>query len=307
MKKIFTIDNSCTGQRIDAYLTNELNLPRTQVQKLIKEGLVTIGYRPSTIDYRPKPSYLLKGNEVITVTLPEPQPDKARPQDLPLNIIYEDSDILVLNKPRGMCVHPGAGRMEGTLVNALLWHCRDLSGIGGILRPGIVHRLDKDTSGVMLVAKNDAAHQNLMQQFAGRKVNKIYLALVHGNFPASGYTVEGAIGRSSKNRLKMEINTKGRSALTEIYLEQAFDRFSLLKIHPHTGRTHQIRVHLTALNFPIVGDPLYGKKAHPFAIKGQALHAYKLGFCHPKTGEYLEFTAPLPEDIEEIINRIQKT
>jgi len=231
----------------------------------------------------------------VDINVPEPEKSKLEAENIPLDIIYEDKDILVINKPRGLTVHPGAGNRSGTLVNALLHHCRDLSGIGGVERPGIVHRLDKDTSGILLVAKNDKAHQVLSAQFKDRTIQKTYLAIVKGNPKKDEGTIAEPIGRHPVNRKKMAVSHKGREAVTHYKVLKRFKEYSLVELKPKTGRTHQLRVHLAHIGHSILGDPVYGKG------NAQLLHAYKIKFTHPRTEKELEFEAKLPDDMLKLI------
>ncbi len=312
--RAYTVDVDESGFRLDHFLAiKEEKLSRTFIQKLIKDKLVTVNGAPS------KSSYATKDNDKIEFSIPEPRPYHAQPEEIPLDILYEDDAIIVLNKPAGMVVHPAMGTASGTLVNALLAHCSFLSGIGGVQRPGIVHRLDKGTSGVMVVAKTDLAHHNLAEQFMEHRVKKIYLALVCGVPKQDSGTIIAPIGRSTRDRKKMAVtNIRGREATTHFTILERYDRFAWVQITLETGRTHQIRVHLTHIGHPAVGDQTYGgghKRAireapspqlkHAFAqLTRQALHAHILGFLHPVTEEYIEFTAPIPADIQGILEVI---
>jgi len=288
------------GMRLDVYLAGEHpGLSRSYVQRLIADGLVKVNDVPSKPGYRVKP-----GDEVL-LCVPYPEELKAEPQPIPLDVYYEDADVIVINKPRGMVVHPAEGHSGGTLVNALLYHCRDLSGINGFLRPGIVHRLDKDTSGLLMVAKNDAAHLNLARQLKDRRVVRRYLALAHGSFQEDSGTVDAPIGRHPKDRQRMAVVASGgRPAVTHYEVVQRFARFTLLSVCLETGRTHQIRVHMAYLGHPLVGDSKYAPKRDHFGLEGQFLHAAFLGFAHPRTGEYLRFEAPLPAELAAFLRKI---
>lgn len=306
------------GIRLDLFLSNEnLDLSRSRIQKLISEQNILVDGKPI------KPSYKIKGKEKITIDVPPPEKPSLEPEDIPLDIVYEDSDLLVVNKKAGMVVHPAAGNYSHTLVNALLFHCQDLSGINGVLRPGIVHRLDKNTSGLLVVAKNDLAHLGLAEQIENRTLLREYIAITWGHMPAEEGAIEAPIGRAVKDRKKMAvIRLKGRESLTHYQVLERFDLCDLLSIRLKTGRTHQIRVHLSYLNHPVLGDPEYGGRGkwirgiydreRPFAqkllslIERQALHAKKLGFIHPRTKEYQEFDSPLPEDIENVLSLLRR-
>lgn len=290
------------GERLDVFLAGRLpELSRSHVQKLIGGGAVRVG------DGFPKSNYRLRAGDVIHVLLPEPEEISLEPEPIPLDILYEDGDIIVVNKARGMVVHPAAGVFHGTLVNALLYHCGDLSGINGKIRPGIVHRLDKDTSGVMVAAKNDKAHLDLAEQIGKKSAHRIYRAIVHGNIPEERGIIRGDIGRHPTDRKKMAIvREKGKPAVTEFSVLERFGAYTLVECSLQTGRTHQIRVHMAHIGHPLVGDPKYGpKRPAPFAIRGQALHSMRLSLRHPGTGKEMAFEAPLPEDMEKIIRKLR--
>jgi len=265
---------------------------RTYAQKLLKKGKVAVNGQ--TV----KASYLLQTGDLITLDFEEPKPPTVEAEDIPLDILYEDQDLVVVNKPRGLVVHPAPGNQQGTLVNALLNHCTDLSGIGGVIRPGIVHRLDKDTSGVLVVAKNDQAHLTLARQLKQRTMARIYLALAHGRLPAPEGTVSAPIGRHPVHRKKMAVRADGRPATTHYRVLEELGPYTFLQLKLDTGRTHQIRVHLQYIGHPVAGDQVYGRGTEPFAIDGQALHAAALRLLHPRTGQVMEFTAPLPADFQ---------
>lgn len=294
------IDENTAGQRADVGLATLLELTRSNMQKLLEEGRAVRGSKVL------KSNYKLKVGDEIVVTLPEPQPLDVQPEDIPLDIIYEDEDVVVVNKARGMVVHPAAGNYSGTLVNALLYHCKNLSGINGVIRPGIVHRLDKDTSGIMICAKNDAAHLSLSQQIQAKTAQRTYLAVVRGNIKADSGVIETLIARDKNDRKKMAVfKENGRNAVTEYEVMERFGKYTIVRCKLRTGRTHQIRVHMEYLGYPLVGDPKYSPMKTPFAIKGQALHSQTLEFTHPRTGERLRFEAPLPEDMHKIITRLR--
>lgn len=288
------------GQRADVGLASLLELTRSNMQKLLEDGRAVKGSKVL------KSNYKLKLGEEIIVTLPEPQPLDVQPENIPIDIIYEDDDVVVVNKARGMVVHPAAGNYDGTLVNALLYHCKNLSGINGVIRPGIVHRLDKDTSGIMICAKNDAAHVSLSEQIQNKTAKRTYLAVVRGNIKSDSGVIETLIARDKNDRKKMAVvKEDGRHAVTEYEVMERFGKYTIVKCKLMTGRTHQIRVHMEYLGYPLVGDPKYSPKKTPFAINGQALHSLTLDFIHPRTGEQMHFEAPLPEDMHKIITRLR--
>lgn len=299
----FLITAEDSGKRLDRYLTEQLpELSRSRIQELIGAGQVQVNHQ--TV----KANYKLKKDDAVTVVIPAPEPLEVLPEAIPLDILYEDGDLLVVNKPQGMVVHPAAGNYSGTLVNALLYHCRDLSGINGILRPGIVHRIDKDTSGVLVVAKNDAAHRHLAKQIKEHSVTRTYLALVHGTIKEQSGKIEAPIGRDPRERKRMAVVDKnGKEAVTSYTVLERFVDYTYLQLRLKTGRTHQIRVHMAYLGHPVVGDPKYGPQKPHFGLEGQALHASTLGFVHPRTGAYLEFTAPLPQYFADLLEQLRKT
>ena len=297
--EVVTAGAEDAGARIDVCLAAKLGVSRSNMQKLLEEGRVKRG------DKVLKANYKVRAGEVYTVDIPEPEPIEAVPEDIPLDIIYEDDDVVVLNKARGMVVHPAPGNYTGTLVNALLHHCKNLSGINSAIRPGIVHRLDKDTSGIMIVAKNDAAHIALSQQIQSKTAVRTYLAVVRGNIKTDSGTIETQIARDKNDRKKMVVVKEGgREAITDYEVLERFGKYTLVRCKLRTGRTHQIRVHMEYLGYPLVGDPKYSPMKTPFAIKGQALHSHTLEFTHPRTGERMKFEAPLPEDMHKIITRL---
>lgn len=320
----FGIEPIHAGQRLDAFLASrrDLGLSRSHIQKLIAEGLVTVDGESAKAGYRLEPG------ESVEIKVPFPEPLEAKPEPIPLNIVYEDEHLIVLNKPRGLVVHPAPGHLAGTLVNALLAHCDHLSGIGGVGRPGIVHRLDRDTSGVMVVAKTDLAHQSLAKQIKDRTAHRRYLALVYGDVAGDEGTVETRIGRDPGDRKKMAVLREGgREAVTHYRVLERFTDFTLIECALRTGRTHQIRVHTDHLGHPVAGDPVYGPRRpkrfrrelaramaveseEPYpeaveALEGQALHAYSLSFRHPVTGEELTFNAPMPPDMERALAQLR--
>lgn len=287
------------GTRADVFLAAKLGVSRSNMQKLLEYGRVKRGEKII------KANYKVRAGEMFVVDIPEPEPIEAVPENIPLDIIYEDDDVVVLNKARGMVVHPAPGNYTGTLVNALLYHCSNLSGINSAIRPGIVHRLDKDTSGIMIVAKNDAAHISLSQQIQSKTAVRTYLAVVRGNIKTDSGTIETQIARDKTDRKKMAVVKEGgRDAITDYEVLERFGKYTLVRCKLRTGRTHQIRVHMEYLGYPLVGDPKYSPMKTPFGIKGQALHSHTLEFTHPRTGERMKFEAPLPEDMHKIITRL---
>jgi 23S rRNA pseudouridine1911/1915/1917 synthase len=309
--KSFSIRTSAKdqGKRLDQFLSEAgLHLSRSQAKRLVEAKAIYLNRAPA------KPSSHLKAGDEVSGLLPEPEPLSLKPEPLPLTILFEDRSIIVVDKPSGMVVHPAAGNVSGTLVNALIYHCKDLAGINGVLRPGIVHRLDKDTSGVMVVAKNDQAYHELTKQFKNRTVGKVYLAIAYGTFNKGEGLIDADIGRHPSQRKRMSIHTKkGRPALTRWKVIERLNGFALLEILPQTGRTHQIRVHLSSIGHPLLGDPLYGRKGRPGTfrdpmlrrcteeISRQALHAHRLTFDHPRTGERVEFISPIPDDMRNAL------
>ncbi len=296
---VFIADEAAVEERLDRYLSAQMEVSRSHIQKLIDEEAVFINNKLA------KANHLLRLGDAIVVHEAPPAPLEVVPQSLPLNILYEDSDIIVINKARGMVVHPAAGNPDGTLVNALLYHCRDLSGINGVLRPGIVHRLDKDTSGAIVVAKNDRAHLALAEQIQRKTAGRIYWAIVHGVIKDDSGRIESLIGRDPADRKRMAVVSKnGKPAVTHFQVLERFDNMTLVCCRLETGRTHQIRVHLAQRGFPVVGDPVYAKRKHRFAIQGQALHAKELHLIHPGTGREMKFFAPLPNDMVVILRAL---
>lgn len=287
-----------TGIRLDAYITSKLeDLSRNMVQKLIKKGDILVNNKEE------KESYKVQKGDQILVVIPKPEEKGLKKQEIPLDIIYEDEDILVVNKPKGMVVHPANGNPDGTLVNAIMAICKDsLSGIGGEIRPGIVHRLDKDTSGVIIIAKNDKAHINLSEQIKNHEVKKTYIAIVRGVIKENQATINMPIGRSEKDRKKMAVTKKGKEAITHFKVLKRFSDYTVLEVNIETGRTHQIRVHLAQIGYPCIGDETYSSGKNRWGIKGQALHAKSLEFKHPITGKKMKLEAELPEYMKEIIN-----
>ncbi len=297
-----SISEDMDGKRADVGLAELLELTRSNMQKLLDAGRVVRKRGGKVI----KSNYKLRAGDELTVSLPAPEPLDVQPENIPLDIIYEDDDVVVVNKARGMVVHPAAGNYSGTLVNALLYHCKNLSGINGVIRPGIVHRLDKDTSGIMICAKNDAAHLSLSQQIQSKTAQRTYLAVVRGNIKTDSGTIETLIARDKNDRKKMAVvKEDGREAITDYEVLERFGKFTIVRCKLRTGRTHQIRVHMEYLGYPLVGDPKYSPMKTPFAIDGQALHSQTLEFTHPRTGERMKFEAPLPTDMQKIVTRLR--
>ncbi len=298
--EMYLADAEHTGMRLDVFVTSrEEQLSRSFVQKLISDGVVTVN------GATPRANYRLKKGDAIVVNVPPPVKLQVRPESIPLAICYEDKDVIVVNKPRGMVVHPAEGNYAGTLVNALLHHCQDLSGINGVLRPGIIHRIDKDTSGLLMVAKNDLAHENLAGQLKEHSVRRGYLALAHGAPAGERGVVDAPIGRDPRDRQRMAVTQRnGKAALTRYRVLERAGNYTWLKLRLETGRTHQIRVHMAYIGCPLVGDSKYGPGKPHFDLNGQFLHAYILGFMHPRSGDYLEFTVPLPKELTVILNKL---
>ena len=300
-KIVITVPEEADGARIDKFLAEAIDyLTRSALQKLISAGNVEIDGKVVA------KSRVLKEGEDISILIPDAVSLDVEAEDIPLDIYYEDDDLLVVYKPKGMVVHPAPGNHNGTLVNALLWHCKDsLSGINGVLRPGIVHRIDKDTSGLLLVAKNDFAHVHLAEQIKEHSLNRIYQTIVYGvNLPEEG-DVDAPIGRSTKDRKKMAVIEGGRSAQTHYSVVKRYSGFTHVQCKLKTGRTHQIRVHMAYLGHPVAGDAVYGPKNVITQLNGQCLHAGTIGFIHPRTGEYMEFSADLPEYFEDLLRKLR--
>lgn len=300
MEKVVVEENT-QKKRIDSYIVDKnINLSRTAIKRLLDEGKILVNGK------KQKPSYKPEVGDIITIEIMKPKVVELKPQDIPIDIIYEDKDIIVVNKPKGMVVHPANGNPDGTLVNAILAKCKDsLSGIGGEIRPGIVHRLDKDTSGLLIIAKNDQAHINMSKQIQDRKVIKKYIALVKGVIGENTATIDMPIARSTKDRKKMAVDPKGKEAITHYKVLQRYDKYTLLEIKIDTGRTHQIRVHMSYIGHPVVGDMQYSNGKNEFGIEGQMLHSKYLEFDHPITGKRLKLEAPLPEYFEQVLNELE--
>ena len=293
------VEESYNGIRIDKYLTEILpGFSRSRVQQLIEEGYVVVN------DLETKSNYKVKTGDIINAEWPEDEALEVEAEEMDLDILYEDSDVIVINKPKGMVVHPGAGNPSHTLVNGLLAHCKDLSGINGVLRPGIVHRIDKDTSGCLVVAKNDLAHQVLSEQLSSKTMRRTYLALVHGVLNHNVGTIEAPIGRDKNDRQKMTVTSIGsRPAVTHFKVVQRYEKMTLVECQLETGRTHQIRVHFQYIGYPIVGDPKYSIK-HTLETQGQCLHAYKIEFRHPRTDQLMQFSAEMPEVFKKVLEEL---
>ena len=302
MKEYFTVENQ-EGERIDRYLSEEMeDRSRSYIQKLIKDQYVIVNQKPVKANYR------LSLGDMVEITLPEAKEPDIIPENIPLEILYEDQDIIIVNKPKQMVVHPAPGHYSGTLVNALMYHCgQELSGINGTMRPGIVHRIDMDTTGSLIVCKNDMAHQSLSDQLKVHSIKRVYVAIVHGNIKEDNGTVNAPIGRHPTERKKMSIHTKnGRNAITHYKVLERFGEYTYIQCELETGRTHQIRVHMASIGHPLVGDQVYGPRKCPFPkLQGQTLHAKTLGIIHPRTGEYLEINAPLPDYFIELLDRLR--
>ena len=302
-ERILEVTPDFDGKRIDQCLAASFSdCSRSFLQKLLKDGKVSINGKTQ------KASSKVAAGDAVLVLLPEPEELNVEPENIPLDILYEDDDLLVVNKPKGMVVHPAPGHYTGTLVNALMYHCREnLSGINGVMRPGIVHRIDMDTTGSLLVCKNDRAHQILAEQLKDHSITRRYEAIVHGNLKEDSGTVNAPIGRHPTDRKKMSVHAPhGREAVTHYRVLERFGNYTHIECELETGRTHQIRVHMASIGHPILGDLVYGPTKCPFRLQGQTLHARILGFVHPSTGAYVQFDAPLPEYFEELLKKLRK-
>ncbi|MGG1637844.1 RluA family pseudouridine synthase [Paenibacillus sp. FSL K6-3182] len=291
-----------SGERVDKFVTDSIDdqgVSRTQVQEWIKAGAVQVDNKVAKANLK-----VAEGNRVVLI-IPEPEEAAIVPENIPLEVIYEDSDLIVINKKRGMVVHPAPGHSSGTLVNALMYHCKDLSGINGMIRPGIVHRIDKDTTGLLMAAKNDLAHVSLAEQLKEHTVTRKYIALVHGNLPHDQGTIDAPIGRDLNDRKLFTVTEhNSRHAVTHFHVLERLGDYTIVELQLETGRTHQIRVHMKYIGHPLAGDPVYGRNK-TVALKGQALHATLLGFTHPRSGERLEFEMPLPADFENVLSSLR--
>lgn len=290
-------------ERLDKWLAGAVSgLSRSYIQKCIKEGQALVNGMPGKANYR------LRVDDEVSFSIPEAVEPEIAAEDIPLSILYEDGDVLVVDKPKGMVVHPAPGHYSGTLVNAVLYHCKgQLSGINGVLRPGIVHRIDRDTTGSLIICKNDQAHQTIAAQLKAHSLNRSYRAIVHGVVAQEDGTVDAPIGRDEKDRKRMTVNQKnGRPAITHYRVLERFQEHTYIECRLETGRTHQIRVHMTSIGHPLLGDEVYGARKSPFHLEGQTLHAYMLGFLHPTNGEYVEVTAPLPAYFQKLLEILKK-
>ncbi len=289
------------GERLDKFIADNSDISRSYAAKLCTDGLVTLNGKPLEKKYK------ITGGEEITIDVPEPEELSAEPEDIPLDIVYEDSDVIVVNKPQGMCVHPAPGNESGTLVNGLAYYCgNELSAINGVIRPGIVHRIDKDTSGLIVAAKNNEAHLKLSEQLKERKAMRKYVALVNGNIKEDSGTVNKPIGRNPSDRKKMAVVRGGREAITHFNVLERFGQYTLVECILETGRTHQIRVHMASIGHSIVGDSVYGIKKERFNLQGQLLHAKTIGFIHPATGKMMEFTSEIPDYFKSVLENLRK-
>ena len=299
--KEYIVSQEEKGKRLDTYIPSvDTDITRTSAQRLIEDGNILVNGKNAKVSYK------IQENDKISVEIPEPKQIELKAQDIPIEIVYEDSDIIVVNKPKGMVVHPANGNPDGTLVNAIMAICKDsLSGIGGEIRPGIVHRIDKDTSGLLIVAKNDNSHVKMSEQIKNHEVKKTYIALVRGVFKENEATIDMPIGRSTSNRKKMAVNKNGKNAITHIKVLKRFDKYTLLQVNIETGRTHQIRVHLSHIGYPIVGDYTYSNGKNEFDVVGQCLHAQKLEFKHPITQKDMCLEAELPQYFKDILDKLK--
>ena len=297
----FLVGEEEEGDRLDVYLSEQLgDMSRSYIQKIIKDKKVEVNNKIE------KAKYLVKEEDKVKIEIPAPKLLEVVAQDIPIDIVYEDNDVLIVNKPQDMVVHPAPGNYDNTLVNAILYHCKDkLSSINGVIRPGIVHRIDKDTSGLLMIAKNNNAHNSLAEQLKDHSITREYEFICHGVVKDDKITVNKPIGRNPKDRLKMAVVKDGKHAVTHFEVVERFENFTHMRARLETGRTHQIRVHAISINHPLLGDPIYGPKNTKFKLNGQTLHAKKLGFIHPTTSKYIEFDSELPEYFKEIIKKLK--
>lgn len=291
------------GARLDAFLASvtDNSLSRTYIQKLMEQGQILVNGSPEKLK-----KYRIKQGDMLEIIIPEPESLDVEPENIPLDIVYEDEDLAVINKPKGMVVHPAPGNERGTMVNALLYHCRDLSSIGGVVRPGIVHRIDKDTSGLIMIAKNDNAHISLAEQLKVHSITRVYNALVFDNIREDEGTVDAPLGRNPNNRFKMAVVPGGKRAVTHYRVLERFGAYTFVEARLETGRTHQIRVHMAYKKHPLVGDQVYGPDRKVPGAESQMLHAKVLGFVHPSTGKYMEFVSELPEEFTRLLEKLRK-
>ena len=301
MERLILVFEDLNEERIDKYIASEVeDMTRSQIQMLIKDNHITVNGN------NVKNNYKLKTGDSIEINIPDPVESDILPEDIPLDVYYEDEDLIVINKPSGMVVHPGNGNYEHTLVNALMYHCKDLSSINGVIRAGIVHRIDKDTSGLIVACKNDFSHKELSKQFMDKTVSRKYYAICHGVITHNQGKIDAPIGRNPDNRQQMGVVENGKYAKTHFKVLERFEKYTLCEMQLETGRTHQIRVHMKYIGFPVAGDPLYGPRK-VVGNHGQYLHAKTLGFTHPRTGEYLEFDSPLPDFYQEFLDELRNS
>lgn len=300
-KREYKVDKEFAGIRLDKAISDkDNNLSRAMVQKLLDDGKILVNGKKA------KASYKLNINDIVEIEKVEAKEVDIKPEDIPLDIVYEDNDILIVNKQKGLVVHPGNGNPDGTLVNAIMARCKDsLSGIGGEIRPGIVHRIDKDTSGLLIVAKNDLAHINVSEQIKNHEVKKTYIALVRGIIKENNATIDMPIDRNKNDRVKMAVSKTGKNAITHFKVLQRYNGYTLLEVNIETGRTHQIRVHMAQIGYPLVGDSVYSNGKNPFGVEGQMLHSAKLEFIHPITKKEIKAEAPLPAYFEEVLKQLE--
>ena len=300
-KNIIYVTEEMEGNRIDKFLSEQFSdLTRSYIQKLLKSNSILVNNTPV------KASYKTTENDIITIDIPESITPEIIPENIPIDVVYEDSDVILINKPKGMVVHPATGHYTGTLVNALMYHCKDdLSGINGVMRPGIVHRIDMDTTGILIVCKNDFSHNCIANQLKEHSIHRKYYAIVHGNLKIDEGTIDAPIGRHPVERKKMAIVSNGKHAVTHYKVIERFGNFTWVECQLETGRTHQIRVHMQSIGHPLLGDMVYGPSKCPFHLQGQTLHAYTLGFIHPRRNEFLSFEVPLPQYFEKLVNSLR--